>query len=297
MKTSGIKTIFGILLIIAVASCEKDIKRDIPGFSIEFSDGTIIRENDILFYDSSTCIIFLKEKLNLIVGTGKSTKTFTKFKVYVDNDEIYGGIIYPNMLFNMAVHSPFISSRTYPEFESDFIEIYHYVDSANDYRIINCLNEKKLLKQGISCTIDSVYVDSYADSSVTCILTIQNHDDINYYIIDHEKMGIMDFSCYTSGLVLINSINSDYHSPTINYSSSGCNDLTLDDLSILEGNSKITYTYTSSYYPGFDKGTYFGQLRFQSMGYFRPITLSLDQENGRVWIGQIFVKKDEIVFN
>jgi hypothetical protein len=291
--------IFGLLISYLQISCdsEKETKRNIPGFSIEVSDGKIIRENDILFYDSSTCILFLKENLSLIIGPAESPYNFTKFSVFVNEDKIYEGIFYPNM-FEAASPGPFISSKTYPDFNSNILEIKQQKDIANDYRIIESLNYSNLLQHGISLTIDSVKISSYQDSTLLCSFTVKNNDFINYYIPDPVKMGVSNFNNYTGGgLRLKNKETGDYyyHSNIDNLTSDWAI-LTMEDLSILESKSKITFTYKSSYYPKIVKGLYKGDLRYNSMNYFLPVTLNLDQENGRVWVGSIFSNIDNIIF-
>ncbi|MCF8360817.1 MAG: hypothetical protein K9H26_18845 [Prolixibacteraceae bacterium] len=287
--------VFSLFTLFLFLSCEKDIDNENSCFSIEFSDGTVIKGNNILFYDSSTCVLFLKEKVNLNVDTGDSVNPVMEFNLYVNEEKIYGGIIWP-VIFNKIPDLPYISCRSYPYFESDFMEIKHYKDSANDYRIIECLEKNNLLKHGITCKIDTVYVNSYSDSSVTCVLTLENLDDINYYVPDPRKMGVSRFNCYTGGLGLSDKTRDVHYSA--NYSTSqGCNELSLDDLSVLKGNSKISFTYTSSYRTKFDKGTFSVKLRYESMGFFKPVTLNLNQDDGRIWIGQIFVEKENIVFN
>jgi hypothetical protein len=275
-------------------SCEKEIDKENTCLSIEFSDGTTIKENDILFYDSSTCILFLKKEVSVPVATGDSVKPVSEFNLYVNERKIYGGNLWP-VIFNKIPDLPYISSRTYPDFKSDFLEIKHYKDSANDYRIIECLEKNNLLKHGITCKIDTVYVNSYSDSSVTCVIALENFDDINYYVPDPEKMGVSRFNCFTGGLGLSDKTRDIHYSASCNIFME-CNELSLDDLSVLKGNGKISFTYTSSYRTKFDKGTFSGKLRYESMGFFEPVTLNLNQDDGRIWIGQIFVEKENIVF-
>jgi hypothetical protein len=290
--------IFGLLISYVQISCdsEKDTKHNIPGFSIEFSDGTIIKEDDILFYDSSTCILFLKKNLTLIIGPEESPYTYTKFSVFVNEDKIYEGIFYP-VIFEAMAPEPYISSKTYPDFNSNILEIKQHKDIANDYRIIESLKKSNLLHHGISLTMDSVKIFSYQDSTLICSFTLRNNDFINYYIPDPVKMGISNFNNYTGGgLRLKNKETNKYHWSNRDSITSDWDILTMEDLSILESKSKITFTYMSSYSPKIVPGLYQGDLRYNSMNYFLPVTLNLDQENGRVWVGTIFSNIDNIIF-
>jgi len=298
MKTLNNILIYIFIVSFYLISCESDnvtINND-PVFSIKFSDSTVVNEKDIVFYDSSTCILFLKNKLTLTIGPEDPPYSFIEFSVLVDDEIIYQGIIYPDMLFVAPCPIElYISADTYPNFNNDIIQLKYDKNILNDPRIIKSLEKSNLLHHGITCIIDSVKVFSYNDSSVMCSITLRNYDDINYYILDPERMGVSSFNCYTTGLVLSNLTTHNSHTPIHSNSLSDCNILVLDDLSILMGKSEITYTYKSSYYPRIDKGIYKGHLRFSSM-IDRPVTLSLDQENGRVWVGKIFSTLDSIIF-
>ena len=77
---------------------------DDPEFSVVFQDGTIINEEDIAFYDSSTTILFLNEKLYLDYGSeGYPLTDHFKFSVFVQNDTIFQGVVFPHYLYNRWV--------------------------------------------------------------------------------------------------------------------------------------------------------------------------------------------------
>lgn len=299
MKTYNFLLIFGLILSFILISCERENR---TGFSIEFSDGTVIHEEDISFYDSSTCILFLKDKLTLPNEAGEPPNVeYPEFSVLINDDIIYEGIIYPALVAAVSPSPYFIHSSTAP---TDVIPIsfagFHTntKDVRNDQRIIDFLDNSNLLHHGISCTIDSVYIHSYIDSSVTSTFTLWNNDNVNYYIPDPGKMGAANFNNYTGGgLTLINKETNEYHWPKMDNITSDWDNLKMEDLSILESKSEITFTYTSSFYPKIDKGIYRCDQRFSSMYQFRPITLSLDQENGRVWVGGLISRIDNIIFD
>ena len=109
-------------------------------------------------------------------------------------------------------------------------------------------------------------------------------------------MGVSRFNCYSGGLGLSDKTRDIHYSANYN-TSQECNELSLDDLSVLKGNDKISFTYTSSYWAKFSKGKFSGKLRYESMGFLKPVTLNLSQGDGRIWIGQLFVKKENIIFD
>jgi hypothetical protein len=284
--------IAGLLL----TSCGKDNKIDLSiGFSIKFSEGTVIEEQDIAFYDSSTCILFLKEDLYIVYAPEDSPYTdYTEFKTFVGSDMIYRGIIWPS-IFCMGSPAPlYISSYSYPVFESSIIPINYiryYRDSTqdprNDPRIIMSLEISNLLHHGISCTIDDVGLSSLNNSIVICTITITNHDLVNYYIPDPAKMGAQKFNYYTGGLYLENVETEESYRPETSNATMEWNYTTMDELSLLKSKSELTWTYESTFDSYLEQGLYDCELAISVPRHFvyDNVSLPLDQEDGRVWVG------------
>ena len=266
-------------------SCESE---NDSGFSIKFSDGTIISEKDIAFYDSSTCFLFLNKELDLVVGTGEPPSTCTEFIVFVNNDIIYQGVIYPDFHYNaVPPRSIYISSKTYPTFKSNILTIKGFRDIINDHRIIMILEESNLLHHGITCTIDSVSVSSDNDTTVLCTITYKNYDQVNYYIPDPFKMAIPVFNSITQ-ITLVNTETKEDIYVTSNFWITSDWNWKMSDLSILESNSKVTYTFKSPCSATIGKGLYDCYLWLDNNKHFLPFPIPLDQEGGRVWVGQIY---------
>ena len=292
----------GFIIGLILTSCETEDK---SGFSVEFSDGTVINEKDIAFYDSSTCILFLKDSLYLNFGIeGSAYVDYTEFSVLVDNDIIYKGIIYPDIFCAASPVPIYISSLTYPTFKSDIILInyfFYYKDSLpdprNDERIITALEKNGLLYNGISCEIKSLALSSNNDLAVICTVNIKKHDQVNYYIPDPAKMGAEYFSYFTGGLNLLNKETNEYYYPSSDNVTSEWNDLTMDDLSILESKSEVTYTYESLYSTSLKKGLYDCNYIFTVLRVFwaNTISIPLNQQNGRIWVGNIYLEIDNIL--
>jgi hypothetical protein len=290
IKINAIKNIWTytiILLFIGsfLICCEKEgseINND-PDFSIIFSDGITIFEKDILFYDSSTHILFLKEELNL-----KEKELGAGFTVIVDNDTIYQGIIYPSVLSAPPPQPLFIED--YSLYGNDIIHIGCQIDSfdfRNDQRIINALDKSNLLHNGLKCSIDSISIYSFDDySKVICTITIKNNDNINYYILDPEKMGELDFNYYTGGLSFINNKTGARSSLRWSVSNPDWSNLTMDDLSILKSNKEVSYTFQSSDYYKMDKGLYEARYSFCGTKHNTP-KFNLNQKDGRIWVGRV----------
>jgi hypothetical protein len=296
IKINTIKNILSyivlVLFIISFLSCcEKEgseINND-PDFSIIFSDEITIFEKDILFYDSSTHILFLKKELNL-------EEFEDGFTVMVDNDTIYQGIIYPSALSAPSPQPLFVSDHSL--YGNDIIHIGCSIDSfdfRNDQRIINALEISDLLHHGLKCSIDSINVQSFDDySKVICTIKIKNNDNINYYILDPQKMGELDFNYYTGGLIFKN--NETKISSFLRWSISNpeWSILTMDDFSILKSNKEVSYTFKSSDYYRMDKGIY--EARFSFCGTkHNSSEFSLDQKDGRIWVGCVPSVLDNII--
>ncbi len=296
----------GLIVGLILTSCEPEDKPEFSvGFSVEFSNGTVINEKDISFYDSSTCILFLKDSLYLNFGfEGDAYIDFTEFSIFVDNDIIYKGIIYPDIFCAASPVPIYISSMTYPTFESDIIRINYFSyykdsipDPRNDERIITALEKNGLLHHGISCEINNLALSSDNNLAVICTVTIKNHDNVNYYIPDPAKMGAEHFSYFTGGLNLLNKETNEYYYPSTDNATSEWNDLTMDDLSILESNSEVTYTFESLYNSSLKKGLYDCNYSFSVLRVFwaNTISIPLNQQNGRIWVGDIYLEIDDLL--
>lgn len=290
MKNIWTYLIIGLFIISFLICCEKEDNElnNNSDFAIVFTDGTTISERDMLFYDSSTHILFLKEELNL-------DQLSSGFTAIVDNDTIYQGIIYPSVLSKPPLQI-FITDHSL--YGNDIIQIECYIDSLdyrNDQRIINALEKSNLLHYGLKCTIDSIYVTTFDDySMVFCTITLKNNDNINYYIIDPEKMGELDFNCYTGGL-LFNNIETKVSS-FLRWSipNADWDNLTLDDFSILRSGKEVSYTFESSDYYKMDKGVYKATFSFCGTKH-NTTKFELNQKDGRIWVGSVLSEINNII--
>jgi len=280
----------GLLPVLFLASCAKENALKLNDeFKIEFNDGKIITEKNILFYDSSTHLIFLKSDLEL-------SQNSTDFKVSVAGDTIYHGIIYSCSLSSMPP-SPYYIVDCF-QYGNDILEVGYYGESndlRNDPRITDAFENSNLLRDGISCKIDNVEIQSFENhSQVICTITIQNNDNINYYILDPEKMGDLDFNYFTGGLLLQNMDTNLTYSLIWSVQSGTWSNINLDDLSLLTKGSKVTYTFQSSDYYKMEPGKYSARFRFYGTGHCTP-NINLNQKNGRVWVGQMLANSNNIM--
>ena len=291
MKTFSIVSILELILSLFLISCdpESNINRSDSEFKVEFSDSTLITEDNLLFYDSSTYLLFLKRDFDF-------NQSMSGFNVLVDNDTIYQGIIYPCAL-SAPPPSPYYILDCFL-YGNDIIEIGCYGESndlRNDQRIISALKNSNLLLNGITCRIDSIKVNSFSDySEVTCTITIKNNDNINYYIIDPKKMGELDFNYYTGGLSFQNIDTKVNSFLRWSISNPDFGNITINDFSILTGGSEVTYIFKSSDYYKMDKGIYKVQFRFCGTKE-NTSEFDLNQKDGRIWVGDVKACIDSIL--
>ena len=274
------------ILIILIAgflqvSCDNYILN--PGrFYIKFSDGSLITESDIEFYDTSSHLLFLKYQAH-IGGDAKS------FDVMVGNEKIYHGVVFPSYMSSMPMESVFISDMDLND--NNIIHFASYTgldDYRNDPRIIDDLRMNNKIHYGLSCKINSVEVTDLGDhSGVNCTITIKNNDTFSYYIIDPIKMGNLDFSCYTGGL-FFNNMETKVSSflrwsiPNPDY-----NSLSMDDFSLLVGGQEVQYSFYSDDYYKMEPGVYSASFRF--CGYREYYEDSdLTKPDGRIWVGSLY---------
>lgn len=291
MKTINLFIVIGFLIFMISNSCDSDPDIELidSELSIEFSDGTIITENEIEFYDSSTHTFFLKS--DLITET-----TITDFKIRVDTDSILGGVFHSCILSSMPPAPYYISDCFFSG--HDVLTIGYYgtgENGLNDSRILNSLMDSNQFRKGLSCQIDNVRVivtDGQTD--VVCTITIKNNDSIAYYITDVNKMGDQYYTDYSGGLYFSN-INTGLSSFIKDSNSDRQrDDIKIDDLSKLEANSEVTYTYTSRKYHEIPAGEYRVRARFMGIVYTAS-DFELNQDNGRIWVGEIYSYKDGVI--
>jgi hypothetical protein len=124
MKTINLFMVIGFLIIMISNSCDsdRDVELNDSELSIEFSDGTVLTENEIEFYDSSTQTFFLN--LNLV-----SENALTDFKIRVDTDSILGGVFHSCVLSSMPPTPYYISDCFFSG--HDIITIGYYGTGEN----------------------------------------------------------------------------------------------------------------------------------------------------------------------
>ncbi|MFC2138459.1 hypothetical protein ACFLTE_09815 [Bacteroidota bacterium] len=292
------KQIISILLISICTyflhSCSSD---DETSLRIEISDKYILTEKDVEFYDSSTCMLFLKEKISLQL-TDSDIYSSKDFSIYIDNDFIYNGIFFP-VYASMISPSPiYIACYTHDSIDTDLLHFKYVdfplnsIDDRNNSILINLYKKNNLLRNGISCTIENIEPSSIDNSILNFELMIKNNDNYPYLIPDLSKISSDQFFMLSGGFNIKNySTNENIPQRLDNYILDKTI-MSLDNLTILNKKDKATFSVTAKYTSDIKKGTYSCELHFGNITYLNFIDLELNQNDGRVWIGEDYTKTD-----
>ena len=179
--------IFGLTLSLFFISCENESESD-TGFLMKFSNGIIVNQDDVVFYDSSECIFLIKDTLSFKYSMGDPPEVeYVDFSISIDNNLIYQGVVYPEGVCMVSPNPTYIASYTYDDFNSNILHVKYqeyfrdslYSDIRNDNRIISFFDRNNKLRKGITITLDGICLSSYNDSSIICTITIKNHDNLN----------------------------------------------------------------------------------------------------------------------
>lgn len=294
--------IIGLVFSFYLISCESDDKTTIhdPEFSIVFSDDnqTIVGENNIAFFDSSTGYLFLNKELELIFGNEKPPYDFVKFSALVDRDSLFNGIVYPSTLFN-RLEDLYIFSRTYPTLKSDILPIIcinnGLNDAANKNRIVEALSKSGLVYQGITCDINQVKISPDNDSVLICTMTLTNPDPVNYYVPDAGKMDVLDFN-FHSHIDFTNKETSEHFHLKAQSGNYYWNIDNLEDMSLLRNGDKISYTWATNCGRPISSGSYsvYYGFRVSIVDFWVSLNIPVAQKNGRIWIGYTKPKTKEL---
>ncbi|RLD58841.1 MAG: hypothetical protein DRJ01_12070 [Bacteroidetes bacterium] len=292
MKIRNLLTTALILLIII--SCEKD-DNDLnignqAGFSLHINDSIVYNSNQIDFYDFSSHLIYLKN------GNSFSYSNRGVFKVFVNNSEIYTGQMFPGYSSYLPM-GPVIHCA--PTFYGDYIipiGFNQFIDSVgdsnedprNDSRIIETLKKNNQYREGLSCEILSV--QKISSNNVKINLQLTNNDSDNLLYLDPDKMGLGLFHYYTNGLLLQDLSNKTFmHQLTI-AQPDPWDTWENDWLSIITSNESKTISIIYDNFETITTGQFEAFFNFPGLG-SQVDKEDLQQDNGRVWLGQLQMKK------
>lgn len=297
MKTTITLLILGFIFFNCI-SCSKEAKEELE-LTIEISEEYNLTENDIEFYDSSSCILFLKEAIDLKYRFENiPDDSFEDFNIKLNNEIIFSGVFFPVYTANPSPTPNFIGCSDNDSINSDIIR-FEYInypenseDKRRDERLIQFFNQNRKLRKGLTCSIKNVKTVSTNDSILQVEMVIKNDDNDSYLIPDLTKMSSDQFSTLTGG-ISIKKPNVDWHEAQLKDSYIlDKNIMVLDNLSIIKKNEEITFIVKARYNFAFEKGVYNCIVRYGNTTYLNFLNLRLNQNNGRVWIGDTNAKID-----
>ena len=251
---------------------DQDIIPKDSAFHINFSDGSSIQMNDIVLYDTSSCILLLKDRLHVSYGPSPDASVYIKFNAMVNDKIIFSGSVWDYYSSNHpAPTSFFISSRPPGTIDSEIIPF-----TVDDYyglnpEIIGVFADQKKLCAGVSCVLDSINI-SLSDAHYAIItITFSNLDSFNYYIVDPNKIS----SSYVEGFLNLDITNQEtevqYYELPDTWESTARN-FTMDNVSLLETDGNLSFTYSMRYTEEFIPGNYNCYMHYNTndcVGHFK----------------------------
>ena len=287
-----------VTVIILLTGCEKDNSERLfssnEGFCIKIADSLVYKQSQIDFYDFSSHLIYLNN------GNSFTFSNRGSFTVFADGIEIYSGQLFPLYSSFLPV-GPVI--RCPPLFYGDYIIPVEFIqltdslentfeDPRKDTRIIEALRKYNQYREGLACEIISV--QKLSSDKVRFEIRLVNNDSENLYLLDPDKMGINLFHYFTNGLILKNAYNTVFtHNITI-ARPEPWNTWEVDWLSVIKGKETKTISITYNSFKTLVPGQYTAIFVFPGLG--RQVEREdLIQENGRIWLGDLHIKKAIII--
>ena len=298
-----------ILLLFLFAGCEKEMDLDLANrltrSSIELTDGyclvagdqVVVNHYDISYYDYGAHLVYLKSHISsdaLLEEVGSLT-------VYAGGEEIYTAGTHPGYSSSFPPQGPII--WTFPTFYEDYniaidlMGTYELMtgegsDSREDPRIVDALKKYGQYREGLHCEISSCNYS--APGKVILKLELSNRDEVNYYYLDPEKMGLGLFHYFTNGLTLRDvEERQSYTNQTEHLSPYPWDSWDMDWMSLLEGGSSVTITLEYKNFDSVPSGSYLARFRFPGLAHVERDQLA--QRHGQIWLGKLELKSEVVI--
>jgi hypothetical protein len=290
--------VVGIFTLTSCGKSEAFNNDDEAGFTgglwLKMGDNSIVPTSDIDFYDVSTHMIYLKEKLPYLEKIGFNGGMMS---VHVGNNEIYKCSFHPSYLSYMP-QGVIISS---PPFNKEDIIRFDFVqyldenlkpmvtDPRNDKRIIAALKKYKQYHEGLHCEVKSC---NYSGGKLVLNIELYNPDTFDYYHLDINKMGIGLFHYFTNGPTFwtVAYTKSYTHQETVTHPEPW--DLWKKEwLTLIKSGERKKISITYNHFDMMPAGKYKMNFEFPGLNYGisqKDLTL----KDGRIWMGSIYIEED-----
>lgn len=261
------------------------------GYCLVAGKQVVLNHHDISYYDYGAHLIYLKEHISgesLLEETGS-------FRLFAGEEEIYTISTQPGYASSFPPPGPFI--WTFPTFYEDYIiaidlmsDFYvgqtgMTVDTREDPRIVEALKKYGQYREGLHCEILSCNYKS--PDQVRLQLKLSNRDEVNYYYLDPEKMGIGLFHYFTNGLFLRNE-EASYTNHAEHVQAVPWDSWELEWMSLLEGGSSVTINLEYNKFDQVPPGSYRALFRFPGLTHVERDQLA--QRHGQIWLGKLVLE-------
>ena len=295
------------LFLFLVAGCEKemDLADRLPESSLELTDGyclvagdqVVVNHRDISYYDYGAHLLYLKSHRS----SAEFLEEAGSLTVYAGGEEIYTVSTHPGYSSYFPSPGPII--WTFPTFYEDYIIAIDLMgtyeglleagsDSREDEKIVKALKKYGQYREGLHCEI--VSCNYSAPGEVILHLKLSNRDDVNYYFLDPEKMGMGLFHYFTNGLTLRDAVErQSYTNQTEHIQPVPWDSWDLEWMSLLEGGSSVTITLEYRNFESVPAGTYTARFRFPGLAHVEHDQLA--QRHGQIWLGKLELISEVVV--
>jgi hypothetical protein len=259
-------------------------------------DQVVLNHRGIEYYDYGTHRIYLKSGVSsedILDEKGSLT-------VYAGGEEIYTLTLQPGYS-STAPSGPIIWTPPifYPNNIIAIDRIYTYdvmlgdiADSRKDPRIVEALKKYDQYREGLQGEIIS-FTNS-APEDVVLRLKLTNRDEVDYYYLDPEKMGMGLFHYFTNGLNLYDTEEQHSYANQVEHiQPDPWDSWDLDWMSLLKGGNSVTITLEYTNFESLHPGTYRAIFQFPGLSHVERD--GLDQPKGRIWLGDLQLNKEVVV--
>jgi hypothetical protein len=154
-------------------------------------------------------------------------------------------------------------------------------DPRDNPKLINALKTNNQYREGLSCKIQSVRF--LTSGSVELKFGLTNNDDVNYYFLDPDKMGLSLFHYFTNGPTFLNIENPNHYYHNMKVTTPEPWDSWKKEwLSLIKGHETKDFTFT---YPfaSMPDGKY--RVFFSFPGLNHANLKDLNLTDGKIWLG------------
>ncbi len=282
--------------------------KDIPNKdinSLELEETPWISDRDIEFYDFSSHCIYLKMDKSYFFPDYKSIfelpfSWIEKPYVVVAGKKIrYVGYIQSALYTKIPWPFPDISDIEIRYYPSDILHLdwdfAFTIDKRNNEYVKKSLKDLNLLHEGLTVTIDSLWIDNSDTTSIRYQITIKNNEKDNLYVLDSDKMGTGLFHYFTNGPMLYNANNNTFYESIYKtiVKPNPYNYYDINWFTKINAGKSLTRNIALRGYSRLPKGEYHCELTFNN-----PVNINKKDRllfDGRYWIGP--TKSETIGFN